>query len=58
MRPERLYLVDIIAFRNPAGHAYFSIVLDIVWATAIRAVPALRPQVRRILPDEYPHDHG
>ena len=40
---------DIIAFRNIAVHAYFSVQWDIVWATAHDDVPVLRTQVLKIL---------
>lgn len=39
---------DIIAFRNIAVHAYFSVDWDIVWVTAKRDVPELRIQVTEI----------
>ncbi|MCG3127993.1 MAG: hypothetical protein CHACPFDD_02866 [Phycisphaerae bacterium] len=40
---------DIVAFRNIAVHAYFSIDWTIVWHTAAQDVPTLRTQVQRIL---------
>jgi uncharacterized protein with HEPN domain len=43
---------DIIAFRNIAVHAYFSVQWDIVWATAHDDVPTLRSQVLKILASE------
>jgi uncharacterized protein with HEPN domain len=43
---------DIIAFRNIAVHAYFSVQWDIVWATAHDDVPLLRNQVQKILQNE------
>jgi uncharacterized protein with HEPN domain len=47
---------DIIAFRNIAVHAYFSVQWDIVWATAHDDVPALRTQVLKILRIENPEE--
>jgi uncharacterized protein with HEPN domain len=43
---------DIVAFRNIAVHAYFSVQWDIVWATALDDVPVLRRQVMEILRTE------
>ena len=43
---------DIIAFRNIAVHAYFSVQWNIVWATAHDDVPVLRNQVLKILQNE------
>ena len=40
---------EIVAFRNIAIHAYFSVDWSIVWTTAIEEVPVLRGQVVRIL---------
>ncbi|HQY93270.1 HepT-like ribonuclease domain-containing protein [Caldilinea sp.] len=40
---------DIVAFRNIAVHAYFSIDWSIVWVTAQDDVPKLRAQVQTIL---------
>ena len=45
---------DIIAFRNIAVHAYFTVQWDIVWATANDDVPVLRRQVMEILQTEDP----
>ena len=45
---------DIIAFRNIAVHAYFSVQWDIVWATANDDVPVLRRQVLEMLQTENP----
>jgi uncharacterized protein with HEPN domain len=45
---------DIIAFRNIAVHAYFSVAWPIVWVTATRDVPELRQAVAGILAAEYP----
>jgi uncharacterized protein with HEPN domain len=47
---------DIIGFRNIAVHAYFSIMWEIVWETAISDVPKLRTQISTILETEYSHD--
>lgn len=41
--------LDIIAFRNIAVHAYFSIDWEIVWITATLDVPALKLDVLNIL---------
>jgi uncharacterized protein with HEPN domain len=41
--------LDIIAFRNIAIHAYFSIDWQIVWITATLDVPALKREVLHIL---------
>ena len=40
---------DIIAFRNIAVHAYFSVDWSIVWVTATKDVPELRSKIARIL---------
>lgn len=45
---------DIIAFRNIAVHAYFSVQWNIVWATANDDVPVLRQQVSEMLQTENP----
>lgn len=45
---------DIVAFRNIAVHAYFSVEWPIVWVTATRDVPGLRKMVADILDSEYP----
>lgn len=39
---------DIVAFRNIAVHAYFSVDWDIVWVTATRDVPELQIQIAEI----------
>lgn len=39
----------IVAFRNIAVHAYFSVQWDIVWATATDDVPVLRQQAAGVL---------
>ncbi len=45
---------DIVAFRNIAVHAYFSVDWSIVWNTVTVDVPMLRGQIKQILesPDE------
>ena len=43
---------DIVAFRNIAVHAYFSVQWDIVWATAHDDVSVLQSQVLQILQKE------
>lgn len=40
---------DIVAFRNIAVHAYFSVNWSIVWVAATQDVPALKAQIVRIL---------
>lgn len=45
---------DIVAFRNIAVHAYFSVDWAIVWVTATKDVPELRQAVVEILTSEYP----
>ena len=40
---------DIIAFRNIAVHAYFTVDWRIVWYTAIHDAPILRDQIVAIL---------
>ncbi len=40
---------DIVAFRNIAVHAYFSVRWPIVWTTATGDVPTLTAQVAQIL---------
>lgn len=47
---------DIVAFRNIAVHAYFSVDWAIVWVAATKDVPALRQAVAETLESEYP-DH-
>jgi uncharacterized protein with HEPN domain len=46
---------DIIAFRNIAVHAYFSIEWSIVWVTAQYDAPKLRVQVQAML-DQFDAD--
>jgi uncharacterized protein with HEPN domain len=45
---------DIVAFRNIAVHAYFTVQWDVVWATATDDVPVLRRQVQEMLEAENP----
>jgi uncharacterized protein with HEPN domain len=40
---------DIVAFRNIAVHAYFSIDWGVVWTAATQDVPALQAKVGRIV---------
>jgi uncharacterized protein with HEPN domain len=40
---------DIVAFRNIAVHAYFSVKWEIVWVTATEDTPRLREQVAQVL---------
>ena len=44
---------DIIAFRNIAVHAYFSVEWPIVWIAATRDAPDLRESITEILDREY-----
>lgn len=39
----------IVAMRNRLIHAYFAVDLDIVWQTAIKAIPELMEQIDSIL---------
>ena len=45
---------DIVAFRNIAVHAYFSVQWSIVWVAATEDAPRLRQQVADIIESEYP----
>jgi len=45
---------DIVAFRNIAAHAYFSVDWAIVWIAAVKDVPELRQEIAGILVSEYP----
>lgn len=45
---------DIVAFRNIAVHAYFSVDWAIVWVAATQDVPELRLTVAEILASGYP----
>jgi uncharacterized protein with HEPN domain len=45
---------DIVAFRNIAVHAYFSVDWPTVWTAAKEDAPLLRRQVTAILTDEFP----
>ena len=53
MRREKLYLTDIVGFRNIAVHEYFAVNWSVVWVTATQDVPVLARQVAQILVDEY-----
>ena len=44
---------DVIAFRNIAIHAYFSVDWAIVWVTAMHDAPLLKEQIACILTDEF-----
>lgn len=39
---------EAIGIRNRLIHAYFDVDLDVLWKTALEAVPALRKQLERI----------
>jgi len=45
---------DVVAFRNIAVHAYFSVDWGTVWVAATEDAPALREKVAAILKAEYP----
>jgi uncharacterized protein with HEPN domain len=45
---------DIVAFRNIAVHAYFTVDWTTVWVTATEDVPGLRQKVVAILAAEFP----
>ena len=45
---------DIVAFRNIAVHAYFSVNWSIVWSAATRNVLDLKSRVADILAKEFP----
>lgn len=45
---------DIVAFRNIAVHAYFSVDWSIVWIAATHDAPQLRQAVAAILARDYP----
>jgi len=45
---------DIVAFRNIAVHAYFSVDWGTVWVAATEDAPSLREKVAAILQAEYP----
>ena len=53
-RHAEIEWADVIAFRNIAVHAYFSVDCSIVWVTATQDAPALRTQVAAILDRECP----
>jgi len=57
-RYSHLEWKDIVAFRNIAVHAYFSIDWSIVWKTAIEEIPTLQSEVRLILATEFPPEVG
>jgi len=45
---------DIVAFRNIAVHAYFSVEWSIVWVAATEETPTLSDQVAAIVAREFP----
>jgi len=47
---------DIVAFRNIAVHAYFSVDWNIVWIAATKDVPELSQLIGEILTSEYPQE--
>jgi len=52
-RPD-IEWADIVAFRNIAVHAYFSVDWSTVWVAATEDAPALRAKVAAILATEHP----
>ena len=54
LRHPEIEWQDIVAFRNIAVHAYFTVDWKIVWTTATQDAPSLRTQVARILAAEFP----
>ena len=48
-RHAEIEWADIVAFRNIAVHAYFSVAWSIVWVTAMEDVPRLRRQIVKFL---------
>jgi uncharacterized protein with HEPN domain len=55
-RHSEIPWVDIVAFRNIAVHAYFSVDWAIVWIAATKDAPELRALVAEILANEYPEE--
>lgn len=49
---------DIVGFRNYAIHAYFSVDLSIVWATAVEDVPLLGPSLAWSWLGSFPRSRG
>lgn len=47
---------DIVAFRNIAVHAYFSVDWSIVWATAVHDLPPLLKSISALLETERSDD--
>jgi uncharacterized protein with HEPN domain len=45
---------DIVAFRNIAVHAYFTVDWSIVWVAATQDAPVLRQRAAGILASEFP----
>jgi uncharacterized protein with HEPN domain len=52
-RHSEIPWVDIVAFRNIAVHAYFSVDWAIVWTAATKDAPELGQVVAEILANEY-----
>lgn len=53
-RHPQVEWADIVAFRNIAIHAYFSVEWPIVWVAATEDAPALKKQITKILAAEFP----
>lgn len=47
---------DIVAFRNIAVHAYFSVEWSIVWVAATEETPTLSRQVAAVMSREFPDE--
>ncbi len=43
----------IVGMRNILVHSYFSVKVDVIWRTAMLAVPDLRLKVARVLAEEF-----
>ena len=56
-RHQEVEWADIVAFRNIAVHAYFSVDWPTVWVAATEDAPALRVQAIGILQAEFPDIH-
>lgn len=47
---------DIVAFRNFAIHAYFSVDIERVWNAAVLDAPLLRERIAQIVAEHYPNE--
>ena len=57
-RHPEIEWADIVAFRNIAVHAYFTVEWSIVWVAATHDAPEVRRKVAGILTQEYPEAKG